>query len=464
MKGRNGVRELYARGKRAAVNALAWGEGKLCALEKKALVRGGIFLGLLVLIGGIMYLLNVHTPLILDDYDYMISWATGKPLKDFADVIASQTRHYFIGNGRAVGHTFAQSFLLLGKGVFNVANTLAYLLLVLEVYEIAKPKGKRFVWPLLLIGHLALFTMLPFFGMVCLWLTGSCNYLWGTTLALTPLLILRSVREGGRWSENRILAALCVPVGLIAGWTNENTACGLIALVFAALAIDWLEKRPVKKRLWAMWLAQCAGALCMLLAPGNSVRAAAFEYDSLIVELLRRAVYVTGYGASYLGMLLAAVLLLMAALRGKGGRIRYAGLLLFGSLMASYAMVGSPVLSDRTFTGPFVILLTAACILAGDLIENEMFGAAKLLALPALMIVMSYTGYHALQDVTAYEAEWNSRLMSIERAKENGEVCVAIASLESTSPYTVSVMLLEEADDWPNSSMTKHFDIDILGE
>ena len=37
----------------------------------------------------------------------------------------------------------------------------------------------------------------PFFGTVFLWLDGACNYLWGTALALTPLLILKSEREGG---------------------------------------------------------------------------------------------------------------------------------------------------------------------------------------------------------------------------------------------------------------------------
>ena len=66
--------------------------------------RGALFFLLLALIGACMFLLNVHTPLQMDDYDYSISWSTGEPLCGFGDVIASQAAHYMLWGGRSVVH------------------------------------------------------------------------------------------------------------------------------------------------------------------------------------------------------------------------------------------------------------------------------------------------------------------------------------------------------------------------
>ncbi|MFR5795458.1 MAG: DUF6056 family protein [Christensenellales bacterium] len=67
----------------------------------------------------------MHTPLQMDDYDYSFSWSTGKPLAGVADVLASQAAHYRPGAGAAWFTRWA-ALPLLGKGVFNIANTAAY--------------------------------------------------------------------------------------------------------------------------------------------------------------------------------------------------------------------------------------------------------------------------------------------------------------------------------------------------
>ena len=148
----------------------------LAGMEEKTAFRACVFAAILVLMAATMFLLNVHTPLQMDDYDYSFSWSTGKPLAGVADVLASQAAHYRLWGGRSVVHTLAQLFLYWGKGVFNIANTAAYMLLVLELYTLAKPKGRRFCWTVLLVIHAALFTLVPFFGTVFLWLDGACNY------------------------------------------------------------------------------------------------------------------------------------------------------------------------------------------------------------------------------------------------------------------------------------------------
>ena len=196
----------------------------LARLEKQTAVRALIFAGLLVLIAATMFALNAHTPLQMDDYDYSISWATGKPVSGLADVIASQAAHYRLWGGRSVVHALTQMFLYMGKGVFNIANTVMYLLLLLEIYALAKPREKRFCWTLLLAEHTFLFFGVSFFGTVFLWLDGACNYLWGTVLALLPLCLAPRASE-----KTDALSVISIPACFLAGWTNENTACGVLA-------------------------------------------------------------------------------------------------------------------------------------------------------------------------------------------------------------------------------------------
>lgn len=244
----------------------------LAGMEEKTAFRACVFAAILALMAATMFLLNVHTPLQMDDYDYSFSWSTGKPLAGVADVLASQAAHYRLWGGRSVVHTLAQLFLYWGKGVFNIANTAAYMLLVLELYTLAKPKGRRFCWTVLLVLHAALFTLVPFFGTVFLWLDGACNYLWGTALALLPLLIIPRLLE----KECAALGVIGVPLCFLSGWTNENAACGMLAVALLLLADSAYRGKRTPVSAWLCLAAQAAGAAMMILAPGNFARASAY--------------------------------------------------------------------------------------------------------------------------------------------------------------------------------------------
>jgi len=452
----------YQRVKRRAAGCLDAVSGLLSRLEGSERFRAAVFFVLMLCIGVSMYLLNVHTPVMLDDFDYAISWSTGEVLSGIADVIASQVVHYNTWGGRLV-QTFSQLFMYWGDAVFNVVNTIVYLLLLLEIYAIARPK-RRFCWTLILLEHLVLVHMLPFFGTVFLWMCGSCNYLFGTVLSLIPVLVLQHVRHGGALSRGGAGAAACFLLGVLGGWTNENMTCGVIALVFVSLAIDWLEGRGVKGRLAAMWAGQCIGALILLLAPGNFARASAYAYDSMLVELIRRGVMVTAYGASYLGALLCAVLLLASGIKEMSARRGYAALLVFGAVMGAYALMGSPELSDRSFTGPFVLMLSAAMVLIADLEAHvRRMDAAKVVAFPLMMIVLAYTSYHALNDVKDFERQWKGQTAVVEAAVAAGDTQVTVESIDSHSRFTMDVHFAENAQTWPNTSMSRIYGIDIIG-
>jgi len=435
-------------------------------VEGHARVRMVLFFALLILIGGVMLLLNVHTPLMMDDYDYSFSWATGERIAGVADVIASQAAHYRLWGGRSVVHALAQLFLSMDKLIFSVANTLMYLLLLLEIYALARPEGRRWNWEILLIAHAVLFTCVPFFGTVFLWLTGSCNYLWGTALALLPLLITRSVWEGGFFARSWH-GWLAVPVCFFAGWTNENTACGVFAAMLVLLAVQASQRKRVHAWQWCSLAAQAAGIALMLLAPGNFSRASAYESGSIIVELLKRAVKASVYGGVYVGALLIGVLLLWALCSAMGVKRRRAWVLvlLFGGLGAAYAMVASPVFSDRSWTGVIVLVLCALLALVSDMVgQVRAFDAAKLIALPLAVLLVAYGGYKALGDVRAHEEAWLNQVSMIEAAADAGEESVMVSGVRSTSRFTMDIVLEEEASSWPNSTLTRAFGINVNGK
>lgn len=436
----------------------------LARLEEKTAFRACVFAVLLMLMAGTMLLLNAHTPLQMDDYDYSFSWSTGKPLSGVADVLASQAAHYRLWGGRSVVHALAQLFLYAGKGIFNVANTAMYVLFVLELYVLAKPKGRRFCWPVLLMLHTALFTLVPFFGTVFLWLDGACNYLWGTALALLPLLIVPKLLDGSRHAA---LGVIGIPICLLSGWTNENAACGVLAAVFLLLADKLRRKERPPMAAWLCFAAQAVGAAVMILAPGNFARASAYAYDSMALEIVKRLICITAYMAVYAGVLLAALPLtyetgraLKAPMRG-----RKAARLLLAALLCAYAMVASPELSDRSYTCVIALLLAALATLIGDLDAHvRALDAAKLCALPLSVFLLLYGGYQAAKDVSAHETAWNAQLESIETAVQGGKTEVQIASVESHSRFTMDIVLEKDADSWPNSTLSKWFGIRVMGK
>lgn len=430
--------------------------------------RRGLFALLLLAIFAQMLALNAHTPLMMDDYDYSFSWSTGRLVAGAADVLASQAAHYRLWGGRSVVHALAQLFLWLGKPVFNVTNAAMYVLLLLELLALAGHGLRRADCLRLLLAHGALLLGVPFFGTVFLWLDGACNYLWGTALALVPLLIAQSEREGGFFDGGWARGAWALPLCFFAGWTNENTACGVLALTALLLLCDWRQGRRVRAWRAAAWAAQLAGVLVMLLAPGNFARAAQESGGGLLQELVYRAAVATLCLArsAWLPALLGAALLLCGGKdiwKKPDGRaaLRRAGLLLAGALLSAYALVASPQISDRAFTGVLALVLAAALALP---LPEWLFGRRQALAAAALAAVIALVGAQAAREVFAHEQAWNAQLARVDAALAAGETEVTLCSVPSHSRFAMDIRLEASPQDWPNSTLSRYFGIAVRGD
>lgn len=428
-------------------------------------VGNGLFAASILLIACVILAMNVLTPLMMDDYDYSFSWATGERIAGVGDILASQWAHYAIWGGRSVTHFLAQLFLYLGKPVFNVANTLMYLCLLLEICALAKRKERPVLAAAPLIAHALLFFLVPFFGVTFLWLDGACNYLWGTALALVPLLIAKSEREEGFFDTDKKRGFLAVPLCLVAGWTNENTAFGVLAVTVLLMIYDRLAKRRVRPWRVGAAAAQVLGVTLMLLAPGNFVRPSGADSKGLIADLLYRFAVVSYCLLLYTAVvaLLLALLLLLARKRGIKLSAIWLAVLCGGAFLSAYALMGSPQISDRSFTAVIVLVIAALLSVLEDMACRAQPGAWAGRWAAAALVLAAVGGAFAVGDVYAHGQAWRTQTEKIEAAAAAGEEEVIVSSVLSESRYTMSVKLEESPDAWPNRTLGKYYGIRIAG-
>lgn len=388
---------------------------------------------LLVVMGLLIYYLNVHTTMIVDDYAYSFSWVTGKRIASVQDIVISQYKHYFSWGGRSVVHFLAQYFLMYDKSVFNFANTIAYLTLVCVVYLHALGSCK--IYPaFLVIINFAFFTFMPTFGQVFLWLVGACNYLWGPLLTFAYLLPYRfQFHRTDALIKNKLLAFVFGLLGIAAAWTNENL--GVTAVCFIALSnlLYYLKNKTVY--LWSVFglCGACIGAALLILAPGNYVRLATFHN----INYARNFVNITKlfFQPEYL-LLPVALMLILYILIKREIDISITALYLTGLLVSMYSMAAAPYYADRAKLGSLLFCL----ILIGyfySKIEMSSLDTKKIVSiLTVCMLVMIGKDFNiARKDIRAYELRNNAKVEYALREKSLGNIDVILPRNYPTTKY-----------------------------
>lgn len=228
----------------------------------------------------LLYMLAVNflMPLMADDYRYSLQWATNERIAGFSQIVAFEITHYFEWGGRIVAQSLAQVFLYLGKDVFNLFNSLMFVVLILLIYWHAQAEISMRLQPALLsVILLFVWFCVPHFGETVIWLTGSCNYLWTTVLVFSFLLPYQLKLAGRRSSTTWKLPAAfgMFAFGVIAGWTNENTGFTLLLAACLSTLYFWRAKCL---ELWNISgiCGALAGYVIMVAAPGNYIRVATF--------------------------------------------------------------------------------------------------------------------------------------------------------------------------------------------
>jgi len=354
-----------------------------------------LFVAALAGIFFIMFDLNRLFPIYIDDWDYSFIYYTNDWLKNVWDVVPSMKTHYTMWGGRLVVHTILQEMLLIGSPWNDLLNSLMFAGYILLIYFIAN-KYKKLRPSLIFVIFLLTWFFQADMGESTLWLTGSANYLWGTSIILAFIYPYYSFYTAHFYThsyktkpyevrDTKLRSALFFLFGIIAGWTNENMVAALGFIIVVFIFFVWKSRRRIAR--WTLWGlgGMCLGALLMFAAPGNFKRLK-IEHglrgvegspgiDYYLENLNTLLDGIAGYLA--IPIVIYAVLILLMLFTGietnKKERLITSFIFLAGFLVAAFAMIASPVFPPRAWFGVITLFILALSVVYAGLDFSKIY-------------------------------------------------------------------------------------------
>lgn len=162
--------------------------------KKTSILRIGGFALVAFFVFVLFKQLNDYTGYAADDYLYHFFFQGEMPsnhlrhIHNLLDLIQSIQNHTRLNNGRFVAHSMVQLFMQWPKSVYNVANSIVFILVgaLINIHVFGSIRRLR-------VGYFALtfalmWIFLPDYGSSILWLSGGFNYLWVVLVYLIFLL------------------------------------------------------------------------------------------------------------------------------------------------------------------------------------------------------------------------------------------------------------------------------------
>lgn len=416
----------------------------------------------------LILLLNFNTGLLVDDFVYTRVYSTSKEVANIKDIIDSQINHYFLWGGRNVLHFLVQLFLLIGKPVFNVLNSIVYILLVLLICFNSNCKDKQMLIYLFLFANLLIWFFVPSYGQDILWLTGSCNYLWGIVFVLGMLYLYRSHLE--HQIGDSIVRCIGIFIfGVLSGWTNENTSAAMIVML--SLFILYYKFNKIKIPVWSIMglIGSIVGFIIMIVAPGNYIRKQHFVDDRPFLEIfISRFKDITKMGIRYLlpMAIIFIVLMCMNLYFELYRKINFAVSIIYfiGGLAAMYAMVMSPYFPERAWFGIIVLFILSLGSLYANLNRDNRLVAMLTVSFLILLIplfVYSYIG--AYSDISRTNKLLLEREEYILEQKAQGNMDVYVDQIFSGSKYNACLNdVQQDTHYWINEAVSNYYGINNI--
>ena len=390
----------------------------------------------------LMMILNGITPYLADDFTYMQN-------NGLVDIFYREYQQYMNWGGRSVAHILVRLMLCVPKWVFNIINSGVFVLFTWLIYRhITMDDQNDHPWLYGLIIT-TVFLVVPYFGQTILWLTGSCNYLWTSTLILMMLYPLNRYLHGHTIKHVWILITL----GLVAGWSNENSGGSAVMMIALMLIIHYLMVDHHIKPYVMTLIPAAIGLTIMVMAPGNYVRAAGIDVDTSLYGLIHRAVdYLNIYikNPQVLVVIVGYGILLLLGLNHKINKEKIWLSLAFmlSGIACSLVMVITPVAIgfDRSQFFAMILYVIGTGILLHGL--NQVFTGFKntTIALCGLTIGLSVFQYgYALVDIGYLYIQYLQRGQTIvyQKAMGNANPVVGEYNSEFYGPYNPNYGLFD---------------------
>lgn len=354
----------------------------------------------------LFYLLNKKTPYLSDDYMYHFffrtveSYDAAERITNLTQIVRGMKNHYFSHGGRIISTAILQMILLVPKTVFNLINSIMFVVLGGMIYLHANWR-KNSKPLLLLLIYIMMFVYLPDFALATLWVSGAVNYLWPINVILLFLLFFREEQkkeiclEGWKQSVFIIMMAL---FGFCTGAANENTGGAAAGLATLFSIFIFVKYRRVK--LWQVVAIVFAflGNIFIIIAPGNMNRAVT-TVDTSVSYLDRLNVMKIVTLRTTAELFLVMVVILMVAVCIMTAKKKLQQEVLWNTLFYLVAavvgfgvMIFSVSVYDRNWFGTVVFLLVIIMSLSGecyDLLVHKRKKKVSLLIVALCVLVFS---------------------------------------------------------------------------
>ncbi|EMH0746799.1 TPA: hypothetical protein OL861_001473 [Proteus mirabilis] len=363
---------------------------------------------------------SLWVPMQSDDYSYYLMGLSP----------SAHLEHYLGWSGRVVTNIISTTLLsTMPHFVYETVNSIAFALLTLfiTVVPITNKNSNKatffvrsaFIFVLYWIAN-------PNLGQTSFWIVGSANYMW-TNMFIAGYFayLIRSV------NKNRFCSISLALLSFLAGCSNENTAT---VVVLVTIFIVFYEKTSSKIKVISI-SGSLVGALLLILAPGNRVRASHFEYWNSLSFIQKVQIHffdrfpqaVSEYWQVYL-VIISAVLVASFSGTLRKNTIVYMTMFFVASILANAAFIGSPVLPPRSMNGALCFLLISLSFALVDATNSrEKFGYGLLSAvgmLCAFYFLPSYYLFNKAMHATYEQAKIREKIVLT--AKSHGQSDVKI--------------------------------------
>lgn len=414
----------------------------------------------------IMYILNQKTPWVVDD---LLKVQAIPGLIDINSWIKHIEAFYFGWGGRIWGELYALLFLSLPKSIFNIINTIGYLLLVALIY--INITGKYFISvSLFLFINFSLWICLPAFGQDILWVSGCANYMWSM---LIPLLFLAGWRiyidKEYKVFSNCFFIIAVFFLGVMAGWANENVSVGIIWILLCFMMTYKIKYRKVPVFSVVGLLGTIIGAGFLILAPGNFVRFAAEHHSKSLLKMARSIVHNIFALVDFNTALLLLIFLFIFLIVGKSKNKALALILMSAAFISSMAFGVTGHIHSRVFFGPVILLIISTGMVYIDCFKNinekEVILKFSMSILLALGIYFLFT--YARNGIKDYGYRNNENIKIIEMEKARGNLDVTVNPITPLNRFCAAYMLddiqpKENNQHWLNKGVASYYKLHTI--
>ena len=433
---------------------------------------------ILLLTFGMMYILNKNTHFTSDDFRYNFMYESFMPndgvqrLSSFSDIIKSMYNHYFMWGGRITAHTLVQFFLMFDKQFFNIINSIAFVGLAVLVY-LHSNVSKKINIPLLIGIIFSLWFFIPQFGLTVLWVSGAGNYLWCTIIILLFLLPYRKYLENEHsFKDNTLNFILMIIIGILAGWTNENTGGAMILLTM--LFIVYYKLKNVKIPNWAFsgFVSSCIGFGLLVLAPGNNARKEYLVNKTINIIKNIGNVFGTSFTLMFgLTILLLVVLAFFLITNNNTQLISKSLTISFMYIFSALAGIIVLIVSPQIPASNLVLVIVFIIVAIGNIYSNISINSKSLnIILVACLIgfTIKFADSYSIayKDIVKTYNSINTQISTINTEKESGNLDIEIKNIpKAQSEYNAfrgSRYVSDDKESWLNKWMAKYYGVNSI--